>query len=134
MKFSFIFFLNCLVIFINSQNPCFDWAIGGDNPNTNSAIDIVVDDSQNIYNIGTFTNTYDVNPGLGINNLISNGGNDIYIQKLTSNGDFTWGISFGGNFEEKCSSILVDSQDNIYVAGSFEGSVDFDPGISTNII
>ena len=37
-----------------------------------------------------FKDTADFDPGVGIMNLISNGGDDIFIQKLDANGNFIW--------------------------------------------
>lgn len=74
---------------------------------------------------GYFTGTIDINPGSGTNPVPSNGGEDIYIQMLT-NGDFyNWGRTIGGSGDDRGVEILTDGE-NVYVAGTFTGTVDFD--------
>lgn len=46
-----------------------------------------------------------------------NGGSDIIISKINSNGQFVFGTYFGGSQEELFSGIGVDHQDNLYVSG-----------------
>jgi len=46
-----------------------------------------------------------------------NGGSDIIISKINSNGQFVFGTYFGGSQEELFSGIGVDYQDNLYVSG-----------------
>lgn len=89
---------------------------------------IRVDNSGNIYVTGSFLGTVDFDPGVGQENLVSAGGNDIFISKLDSNGNFLWAKSIGGTESEFGNSIASDNSDNIYVTGEFRGTVDFDPG------
>jgi len=46
-----------------------------------------------------------------------NGGSDIIISKINSNGQCVFGTYFGGSQEELFSGIGVDHQDNLYVSG-----------------
>ena len=64
--------------------------------------------------------------------LTSNGGSDIFIQKLDSNGNFVWGKSIGGQFNDLGTSIIVDTIGNIYVSGAFRDIVDFDPNVGSS--
>ncbi len=46
--------------------------------------------------------------------------------------NFEWAKSFGStNFNTTGRSITVDATGNVYTTGSFEGTVDFDPGSGT---
>lgn len=93
-----------------------------------SSIAIENKKNPNIYCAGTFQNTIDFNPSsAAANNLVSNGGFDVFLLKLTSTGDYVWAKSIGADQNEKCSSITIDSLSNIYLAGSFLGSIDLDP-------
>lgn len=118
-------------IFISKLNSegNFVWARNfGGNVN-DRGISAVVDNSGNVYTTGEFTGTADFDPGEGISNLTSAGGNDVFISKLTADGNFVWARQLGGSGnDDTSSSIQVDSSDNVYVTGGFSNSVDFDPG------
>ncbi len=89
---------------------------------------IAVDASDNIYIVGTFMGTSDFNPGVAINNLTSNGGDDNFVLKLDSNGNFVWAKSFGGSGDEEARSVKIDNTGNVVLIGRFMNTVDFDPG------
>jgi len=88
---------------------------------------IAIDDSGNIYTTGSFEGTADFNPKAGVDNLDSNGGTDIFISKLDASGDFVGAGKIGGLGSDRGNSIALDTSGNIYITGSFEGTVDFDP-------
>lgn len=44
-----------------------------------------------------------------------------------------WGISFGGDFYDSSEEIVIDNSGNSYIIGEFKGTVDFDPGIGSDI-
>jgi hypothetical protein len=91
-------------------------------------VSIAVDSSGNVYTSGWFADTLDVDPGNGIYDLIGSSAVDIFISKLDSSGNFVWGKEIGGPTAQAASSISVDNDDNVYITGSFYGTVDFDPG------
>lgn len=88
-----------------------------------------LDKDLNIYVTGTFQATVDFDPGPGIFNLNANGTADIFILKLTTNGDFVWAKQIGGPsiIAESLSSV-TDAAGNIYFTGNYRGAMDFDPG------
>jgi hypothetical protein len=106
----------------------FIWAklLGGPDPVNGSAI--ALDADRNVYTIGYFQGTCDFNPGTAIFNLTSAGQPDCYISKLNGNGEFVWAKSIGGPGFDIPNAITVDPSGNTYVAGYFNGTVDFDPG------
>src|SRR5690606_19356246 len=67
-------------------------------------------------------------PGVGVYNITSVGGADIFIQKLDSNGNFIWVKSIGATNHEISRAITIDNLGNPIVTGYFEDTVDFDPG------
>jgi len=89
----------------------------------------------NVYTIGTFRDTVDFDPGIGITNLASKGLNDIFIQKLDTDGNLIWVKQMGGMYDDNGTSITIDTEGNIYTIGNFRDTVDFDTGTGiTNLI
>jgi hypothetical protein len=89
-----------------------------------------------LYITGTFEGTVDFNPGVGVANLTSAGGSDIFILNLDLNGNFQWVKKIWGTANSQASSITLTSNitnavTNIYITGSFEGKVDFNPNNGT---
>jgi hypothetical protein len=92
---------------------------------------ITLDTDGNIYTTGFFNGTIDFDPGAGTSNLTS-AGNDIFISKLDSSGDFVWAKSIGGTGTDQGQSLVFDTDGNIYITGYFNDTVDFDPGAGTS--
>lgn len=108
------------------SNGNFKWAtqFGGQNLDLLGAI--AVDDSGNVYSIGSFNDTSDFDPGPSKFNLIAEW-SDIYITKLDATGNLKWAKKIGGASMDHGDDIAVDSMGNVYISGYFYGSVDFDP-------
>lgn len=104
------------------------WAkqMGGSGSSYGKAI--TVDDNGNVYTTGYFSETTDFDPGLGTVNLTAAGGEDIFIQKLDTDGNLMWVKQMGGTDQERAHSICIDRNGDIVTTGSFKGTADFDPG------
>jgi hypothetical protein len=126
--FSILLFVNNT----NSQTTTFKWA-----KKTNAGLgeetgkSVALDQLGNVYTLGHFNSTTDFDPGVGVFNMTSSGSNDIYILKLDADGVFIWAKKIGGAQNENATAIAVSSIGDIYIAGGFGGTVDFDPGVST---
>ena len=92
---------------------------------------ITTDASGNVYVAGRFTFTPDFDPGPGTFEITSLGGDDIFILKLNSSGDFVWAKQLGGANAEGVRDISVDANGNVYTTGLFVNTGDFDPGPAT---
>lgn len=104
--------------------------VGGNGDDSGSALD--VGDDGFIYTSGYFRNTADFDPGPGTANLTANGKgktppNDIFVLRLDANGNYSSGWKVGGSSTDFANSIIVEGG-SLYLLGSFQGSVDFDPG------
>ena len=111
------------------------WATSFGGPENDLGLSLTIDAASNIYTIGAFENTVDFDPGTGTTNLTSNGGQDVFIQKLDASGNLILAKSFGGLLDDVGQSVAVDALENIYSTGYFQGTADFDPGVgTTNLI
>lgn len=96
-------------------------------------VDIITDPAGNVYHTGYFKVTADFDPGPGVYNLSTSGGvsnNDGYIQKLDPNGIHLWSGHLKGNGNDQPTAITIDKINNIYVSGTFSGTIDMNPFIS----
>jgi len=102
------------------------WAlsVGGDEVR---GYEIDTDILGNVYVVGKFHGTIDFDPGPDTFYL-SNGSEDIFILKLTSEGSFAWAKNIGGAGWGLTVDIVVDSNGNVYTTGNFNDVLDFDPG------
>ncbi|MBL4657322.1 MAG: SBBP repeat-containing protein, partial [Flavobacteriales bacterium] len=94
---------------------------------------MAIDDSMNVYFVGTYRDSVDMDPDT--NNqvmLLSKGGNDSYIAKFDSNGDFVWANNFGGIGPDYFESIVVNDDGNLFITGFISDTVDMNPGIPIN--
>jgi len=120
-------------IYISKLNASgnFVWAkkIGGSGADRGHSI--AIDNTNNyVYIAGEFDGTTDFDPGAGVNNLTTSGGQDSFVLKLDISGNFVWARGMGGTDpEEPANSIQLDSAGDVIVTGWFAGTSDFNPGI-----
>jgi len=103
---------------------------GSDNDN---GYGIAADSAGNIYATGAYSGTVDFDPGSGTDEHTSNGNNDIFLSKFGSSGDFQWARTWGASGPDQAYGVAADGSGNIYVAGGFTGTVDFDPDSGTDV-
>ncbi|HUM45901.1 MAG TPA: hypothetical protein PLD84_03165, partial [Chitinophagales bacterium] len=88
---------------------------------------VEVDESDNIYALGSLEGTKDVDPSSATFNLTSNGLHDGALIKLDQSGNLISAKKIGGIDEDGFTSIKANDSGAIYVTGSFMNTVDFDP-------
>ena len=76
---------------------------------------------------GQYHESIDFDPGSDTSILTPVAYGDIFVQKLTNDGQFVWAKSMGGYEGEGGQCITLDSELNIFVTGSFHANCDFDP-------
>ncbi|MGZ3931355.1 MAG: SBBP repeat-containing protein, partial [Bacteroidia bacterium] len=132
MKKTVLLFLS-LFPFVSAlaQLPNFVWArqLGASGPDLGSSV--AVDIAGNVYTTGTFEGTVDFDPGPGTYLMSSAGSDDAFISKLDASGNFVWAISLGSVNLDRTWGITLDGGGNIFTTGTFQGTVDFDPGPSS---
>ena len=93
---------------------------------------IALDSVGNCYLTGFYKGSVDFDPGPGTANFTSiDNYDDIFIAKYTNSGNYLWAKTFGGAGYARGYSIVVDGAGNCLVAGSFQHTIDFDPGPGT---
>ena len=127
-------FISCCFIISAVEAQNFNWAKsqGGSSEDTPSKI--VLDNNGNIVEVGQFNGTADVDPGPGIHNLVSAGGQDVFIVKLDASGNYLWSYNIGSSGGEVAGDVQCDGNGNIYITGWYSGQVDFDPGPNATVL
>lgn len=120
-------------IFISKTDPTGNllWAkrIGGTSYDEGRSISI--DANGNCYVAGFFNlDSIDFDPGVNTFLMNSLTGENSFVLKLDSNGNFVWAKQIESAFENYARSLTLDKQNNILVTGRFEGTADFDPSAS----
>ena len=92
---------------------------------------LATDSSGNVYVTGVFEGTVDFDPGNGIANLSSAGNADIFFAKYDTTGNYVYAKRLGGASFVNCNSLVVDRIGNVYITGSFQSTIDFDPDLGT---
>lgn len=116
---------------MHGYSQVFDWGVNlCDSSNYMELATIVeVDSFGNSYVVVSFTQSTDADPGVAFVEVFSQGHRDFLISKFAEDGSFLWSIAIGGAGEDHVRDMAIDPNGNIYLCGSFEGVVDFDPGI-----
>lgn len=86
---------------------------------------VQVDSSNNVYVVGTFSETVAIDSAT----LVSAGGEDVFLIKMDTTGDFEWAGCIGGPNYETVEGLDVDALGNVYFGGILVGDGDLDPGI-----
>ncbi|MEO8086690.1 MAG: T9SS type A sorting domain-containing protein [Bacteroidota bacterium] len=112
--------------FLNAQ--IFQWAKRMGDTNSQWGTCITADGAGNVYSSGRASGIFDLNPDAGVFNSYA----PVYVSKLTSAGNFVWAKCFGAGATQIAAwSMTTDLAGNLYLAGSFRGTPDFDPGPGT---
>jgi hypothetical protein len=93
--------------------------------------DIICDSQDNVIIAGKFSDVADFDFN-GTYIATSAGNTDLFICKLGPAGNFIWVKTIGGPGYETANAVDLDANGNMYVAGTFQGTVDFDPDIGIN--
>jgi RHS repeat-associated protein len=84
--------------------------------------DLVVDANNYIYVTGFFAGTITFG---SLPSLISAGGQDIFLAKYNNSGTALFSSRTGGTSDDQGDDILVDAGNRIFVAGTYQGTVNF---------
>ena len=112
------------------------WTITVGGSVDDDVFDLSVDALGNVLIVGNIAagQSIDFDPGAGVANLTSNGASDFYVAKYDANGNYLWAWSLGGSANEGGYQVKTDPANNLYVAGTFGDSIDFDPGTASTYL
>ncbi len=108
-------------------------------PNANVSLaefqDMDVNKDGEVVVTGYFQKNIDLDPGPDTLLLDANIGQDAFICKLDTAGNFQWGFAYGNNNNNVLGqTIAFDSTGNIFTSGTFAGNLDADPGAGIILI
>lgn len=92
------------------------------------AFDLEVDIAENIYCIGTFNNAVTIDPTGSNVSINSQGLVNALVFKMDASGALVWAKNFGGSSFVNGVHLTVDPQQQVYIAGTFDETMDVDPG------
>jgi hypothetical protein len=96
--------------------------LGG--PGDEAALAIAADGQGNLYTAGRFAGS----AAFDAIRLASAGGSDLFLARLDASAHVAWAVGIGGTGADEARGIAVGPAGDVYVTGSFSGTVDFDPG------
>ena len=92
---------------------------------------IVLDTNDNFYLVGENNSTTDFDPGPFIDEWGA-GAREAFVANYTSDGNYLWARSFSPFSGNLGLDLCIDGAGDVYVAGLFDNTGDFDPGSSTD--
>ncbi|MBU3660615.1 MAG: T9SS type A sorting domain-containing protein [Flavobacteriales bacterium] len=90
-------------------------------------VKVAIDNENNFIATGSFNNSAADMGGI----TLTSSSTDIFIAKYASAGNLIWAYNVGGTGMEGATDISIDPNDNIVIAGLFNGTADFDPSSAT---
>lgn len=109
----------------------YTWARNWAHPGGLMGFNITTDRDDAVYMTGKFTGTIDLDPDTAVSPVTSvntSGLTDLFVLKLNSAGNFSWGVAAGGTGYADSYTIAVDPLYHVFTYGMFSGTMDFDPG------
>jgi hypothetical protein len=114
----------------NTANGLCNWVVSYGSTGSEEVKEIDTDAAGDVYVIGAFQNSVDLDPSGGTNTVTSNGSNDLYLAKYDASGTHIWGFGIGGASIDYGYDLSVDGA-NVYATGKFRQTADFDPSANT---
>ncbi len=90
--------------------------------------DVAVDASGNVFFTGNFQLFPTMTPDVGLGELQTNGGYDLFLFKFNAAGTFQWFLQLGDTGLDKGNALAIYPNGDIAICGEFSNTVDFDPG------
>lgn len=114
-------FADAFILKVSATDGSYVWAKKRGGTNIDQGYGIAVDSSDNVFAVGLFQGTAD----FVSSTLVSAGGKDAFVTKLSSDGTAVWAKGYGGTGLDYASAVEVDSLGIVVVVGPFSGSATF---------
>ncbi|MBA2610375.1 MAG: T9SS type A sorting domain-containing protein [Bacteroidetes bacterium] len=100
---------------------------------TEGGTSIKIDAAGNVFVAGTYGGIVDFDPSAAsVIDSSKNGSPDIFLSKYNAAGNLLWNKTFGSKSADGGKVLLeLDAAGNIYLAGNFSDTIDFDPSPAT---
>lgn len=118
---------------ISLAQPSFQWVNQIGSTGYDKAI-AQYDKLGNVIVAGHFYETVDFDPGSGTTNLTSIDLADVFVAKYNSEGALIWAIQIGDSDDQFLGALSQDNSGNIFITGTYSGTVDFDPGAGNTFL
>jgi gliding motility-associated-like protein len=115
-----------------NTNGQYQWAFPIGGAGVDVGRDVEVDNLGNVYVAGDFEgSSIDFNPSSGAA-LLSANNRDVFLAKYNSSGQYQWAKRFGAGGSD-ISWSLGFTNNNVYITGSYQGTINFDPAGTDNL-
>lgn len=98
------------------------WVISQGGSSVNRGLGIAADGNGNVIVVGDFGGTATFGTST---NMTAAGAVDVFVAKYNTSGNLIWARRAGGNVNDRATCVTTDSDGNIYIAGSFGGTANF---------
>ncbi len=105
--------------------PGTEWAYGAG---------VAADGNGGVFVTGSFRGTVDFDPGAAIESRTAAGYEDVFLAQYDQAGQFQEVHTFGADGIDRGVDVASDGAGEVYVAGYFSNTVDFDPGGGTSVL
>ena len=102
----------------------FEWARRAGGPSADAAAGVAADAAGNAFIAGTFDGQVGYH-----GTLFFAGSTDAFVMKVEGSGDEGWARRMGGLGPDQAAGVAVDPEGDVYVAGTFTGTIDFESGV-----
>ena len=93
---------------------------------------LAVDTQGAVYLTGSSYNA-DLDPGPNVVTLSTTDGENLFVLKLDSDGNFVWVRNFGGPSAHEAQALALAGTDTLVVTGNFSGTADLDVGTGVDM-
>lgn len=100
---------------------------------TSNGVGFTIDDEGNSYIARCFVETMDFDPSEAEDYRIADSRADVFVTKLNVDGSYGWTETMSGSSNDCANSIKVAGNGDIFVAGNFQGTTNFNPAGEADI-
>ena len=133
MKIKYIHILFILSYLLGStayaQNLTLDWLVTNGSMDDDEGRALVIDNQDHLISVGYFDGSINFGSGFYLSGIKR----EVYIRKTDLNGNIIWAKEIGGVEHENAYDVAVDAADNIYVRGTYFGTVNFGMGADATL-